>query len=75
LELKAPQKQPLQKVPERLDARPPERAKEPLDGVGEKHAVRLALGGGGIAGVLGQGIEVDIIIREKRGRKGVQVKL
>ncbi|WP_123289104.1 hypothetical protein [Desulfosoma caldarium] len=44
---------------EQVNARPPKRAEEPFDGVGGNHATRLTLDGGGIARVLGHGVEVD----------------
>ena len=58
LQAKPPQKQPLQKVPKQIDARPPERTKKTLYCMGRKHAVRFGLCNSRIPCIFGKGIEI-----------------
>jgi hypothetical protein len=51
LQAMPPQKQPLQRMPEQIDARPPETTEKSIDRMGREHGRRFALNDTGIASV------------------------
>lgn len=58
LQKEPPQEQPLQEMPEQVNARIPESPEESLDRVGGEHLSGPGLGDAGIARIPGQGVEV-----------------
>lgn len=59
LQVKAPQKQALQQMPEQINPRPPKALKKPLHRMGRKHVARRGLYRRGISSIAGQRVEMN----------------